>query len=330
MRKVVITGGLGFIGSNLVKYWFNKYNDRIIVLDSETYAAKPEYLQKYFRAVAVANPAKIVKAPVLRDDTDIRNSAQVEDFFRKEQPDIVIHLAAESHVCNSINGPRKFMETNIMGTFNILEAMRKHCPQARFHHVSTDEVFGELSAFDQPFTELSPVVPRSPYATSKAASDMIAICYHTTYGMNVTVSNCSNNFGPNQHEEKLIPRTVRKILKGEDVTIYGSGEQVRDWLHVEDHCEAISRIIFHGKAGERYCIGGEKELTNIGMVHRIYQVVQRLKPGAELNIKFTNDRPTDDFRYAINNTKIRSLGFIPSQNFDELLEQTISSIVEEL
>ncbi len=314
--QVMVTGSEGFIGSNLTQWiakWLPSYD--VVRVDAMTYASREQFPE------AEQYPLERV---------DIRDQAAVGRLMKKYKPDAVMHLAAESHVCRSITGPRDFMTTNIMGTFNLLEELRAVNPQAKFIHVSTDEVFGELCDHEAPFCENTSIKPRSPYAASKASSDLIALAYHHTYGAHVIVTNCSNNFGPNQHEEKLIPRTVQKIMLGEPVTIYGDGTQVRDWLHVEAHCHALMSLTQFGVPGERYCIGGETELPNRILIEQIFQAVEDIV-GKEMPrlISFTNDRPTDDRRYAINCDKIKALGWqSDADNFEVNLMETVRYYVD--
>lgn len=321
MRTVLITGGAGFIGSNFIAHWLGRYkDDKIVNLDAMTYAARHAYVEKYVRDRECKDRYQL-------ELCDIGHRYAVEQCIRHHKPDLIVHFAAESHVCRSIQGPEPFFHTNVLGTFNLIEEARRYWGNAenRFHHVSTDEVFGELKNDDPPFCEMNPLVPRSPYATSKAASDMIVNCYRDTYGMNVTISNCSNNYGPNQHLEKLIPRTIERIFSGGDVTVYGSGQQRRDWLHVYDHCSAIDTIIHRGQRGARYCVGGENELTNLEVIRKVaaaLEVVTGQK--REIKYSFTNDRPTDDRRYAIDTTRIRSLDWKPMIDFSWGLTDTCS------
>lgn len=317
MRRILVTGGSGFIGSNFILYWQQRYpQDILINLDALTYAAKPEFLEKNLK-----NPANYIF-----QQADITRRSEVEDAIFNHRPDMIVHFAAESHVCNSIKGPEQFFKTNVMGTFNLLEEARRYWGTAknRFHLISTDEVFGELRSEDPPFDEKSPYAPRSPYAASKAGADFIARSYIETYGMNITISNCSNNYGPNQHEEKLIPKTINSILNSEPVRVYGSGTQVRDWIHVLDHCSAIETILFNSPAGNQYCIGGETELTNLKIIERIRTACEHLlqKP-MPINLEYVNERPTDDRRYAINNSRIRSLGWSPQVQLDKGLIDTV-------
>jgi dTDP-glucose 4,6-dehydratase len=317
MPTIMVTGGQGFIGSNLLVYLRHCYPEtKIINLDGFTYAARPTLLSKKDqKAVAV-------------EKIDIRDQAAVEYAFEKWQPDHVIHLAAESHVCRSITGPKDFVYTNVVGTFHLLEAFRRiwhgNLRGHRFHHVSTDEVFGQLGERDKAFSECTPVAPRSPYAATKCASDHLVTAYHETYGLDTVITNCSNNFGPNQHAEKLIPKTIESIFHSKPMTVYGAGTQVRDWLYVEDHCRAIDTVFRKGKSGQRYCIGGDMELSNIDIIKRVYEISTQMRRNIELKLVHTNDRPTDDFRYAISNLKINKLGWGPSrEDFDAHLRFTI-------
>lgn len=319
MRKVLVTGGLGFIGSNFIKHWLKTHpQDQVLNIDAYTYAARPEFLNDDWDHPNL----KTIKG-------DIRNRGTINYAMQSFEPDAVIHLAAESHVCNSIEGPEIFMQTNVLGTFNVIEEFRNHLHQkrkrGRFLHVSTDEVFGELpEAKEVKFHELWPVQPRSPYSASKAASDMVVQAYGATYGMDVVLTNCSNNYGPNQHPEKLIPKTIHKIMSEKPVSVYGQGDHIRDWIFVLDHCRAIDRVFHHGKSGERYCVGGEMELTNMQVIHRVHQAIQDILGGQViLDLIHSNERPTDDFRYAIDNTKIKGLGWSPSMTFEHWLDQTI-------
>lgn len=319
-RKIMITGGLGFIGTNLVKYWAEKYpRDEIVIVDAETYAASLDALNDEW----ADNPR------IHFERADIRDQVLVARLLQRHRPDGIFHLAAESHVCRSIAGPKDFMTTNIMGTWNLLEEWRHLYQQdftKRFVHVSTDEVFGELEHHDAPFNEASPVRPRSPYAASKASSDLIALAYYETYGVPVIVTNCSNNFGPHQHAEKLIPATITRFLEGDPARLYGHGTQVRDWLYVRDHCAALDRLFIDGLNGQRYVIGGEKELTNLELVERVHASLVRM--GVEVGAFHVEHdyyaRPTDDERYAINNGSIRAHGWSPSTDFDRLLDLTVA------
>lgn len=314
--KIMVTGGMGFIGSHLVKALVEKIpSSKIIVVDALTYAAR-EPLTK-------SNKVKLIKA-------DIRDHLVVSRLMAQEKPDHIFHLAAESHVCRSIQGPKDFVQTNIVGTWNVIEEFKnvwKNKSNGKtFIHVSTDEVFGELTAKGTPFNEETCIRPRSPYASSKAASDHIVQSYKETYGVQTKIVNCSNNFGINQHEEKLLPKTICRILRKESVEVFGSGSQIRDWLYVTDCVQAIIKVFERGRVGERYCIGGESECSNLDLINKVHAVIQDLFPEEKvpLKIKKVNARPTDDFRYAINNEKIRELGWKPKPT---LMEQRLRSIV---
>lgn len=315
MKTIMITGGLGFIGSNLVKYWRKHHpEDFVVVVDCMTYAARPEYIRDE------------LESDVKCYNVDIRDHLAVGRLMAGVQPDLVFHLAAESHVCRSIAGPKDFVNTNIVGTFHLLEELKQIelvDPKNRlFVHVSTDEVFGELWADEAPFNEENRLKPRSPYAASKAASEHLVEAYRHTYGLRTIITNCSNNFGPNQHEEKLVPATIQRIAEGKPARLYGNGLQVRDWLWVEDHCSALDTIAHSGKVGERYCIGGETERTNKQVVEALALIM-----GVDTGVEHTDDRPTDDKRYAINCDKLKALGWAPSHKFEENLARTVQHYV---
>lgn len=309
--NIIVTGGAGFIGSNFVFHMLKKYPDyRIICLDKLTYAGNLSTL-----APVMDNPNfRFVKA-------DICDREAVDKLFEEEHPDIVVNFAAESHVDRSIEDPGIFLQTNIIGTSVLMDACRKYGIQ-RYHQVSTDEVYGDLP-LDRPdlfFTEETPIHTSSPYSSSKAAADLLVLAYHRTYGLPVTISRCSNNYGPYHFPEKLIPLMISRALADEELPVYGNGENVRDWLHVSDHCEAIDLIIHKGKVGEVYNIGGHNERTNLQVVQTILKALD--KP--ESLIKYVKDRPGHDRRYAIDPTKIETeLGWKPKYNFDTGIAQTI-------
>lgn len=317
--NILVTGGAGFIGSNFIIYMLNKYsNYKIVNLDLLTYAGNLENLEE----VANHPNYEFVKG-------NICNRELVEYLFSKYQFQGVFHFAAESHVDNSIKNPGAFVETNVNGTYTVLDVARNHWMDApnkvkeefvnaRFHHISTDEVFGSLGD-EGYFTEESPYAPNSPYSASKAASDMLVRSYFHTYGMNVVTTNCSNNFGPRQHEEKLIPTVIRKALAGETIPIYGNGLNVRDWLFVDDHCRAIDLVFHKGKIGETYLVGGNNEKSNIELANEICGILDELAleklheqgiSSFKSLISFVEDRAGHDFRYAVDSSKLQEqLGF---------------------
>ncbi|WP_214455853.1 dTDP-glucose 4,6-dehydratase [Klebsiella quasipneumoniae] len=326
--KILVTGGAGFIGSAVVRHIIENTQDEVRVMDCLTYAGNLESL-----------------APVAGSErysfsqTDITDAAAVAAQFSEFHPDIVMHLAAESHVDRSIDGPAAFIQTNVIGTFTLLEAARHYWSglgeeqkQAfRFHHISTDEVYGDLHGTDDLFTEETPYAPSSPYSASKAGSDHLVRAWNRTYGLPVVVTNCSNNYGPYHFPEKLIPLTILNALAGKPLPVYGNGEQIRDWLYVEDHARALYKVATEGKSGETYNIGGHNERKNIDVVRTICAILDKVvaqKPGnithfADL-ITFVTDRPGHDLRYAIDATKIqRDLGWVPQETFESGIEKTV-------
>ncbi len=309
--KLLVTGGAGFIGSNFILYRLKKYpEDKIVNLDKLTYAGNLENL----KSVENNLNYKFVKE-------DICNSQSVNSLMNDEKFDVVVHFAAESHVDRSIADPAPFIKTNIEGTYVLLEAALKNNVQ-RFHHISTDEVFGALELnTKEKFNEKTPYNPRSPYAASKASSDHLVRAYAVTYNLPVTISNCSNNFGPLQFPEKLIPLAITNIVEGKKAPIYGDGLYVRDWLYVEDHCEAIDFILQKGKAGETYFIGGlTEDIPNLEVIKKVLKIMGK----DESYLEFVKDRPGHDRRYAIDWSKIqRELGWQPRHNFDQALEETV-------
>lgn len=328
MKNILVTGGAGFIGSNFVSYFIaNNEEYHLVNLDALTYAGNLENLRE------VENHPRYSFV-----QGDICDRTFIEDLFANYQFHDVIHFAAESHVDNSISGPEAFIKTNVLGTFNLLDTARKlwmngpndyklEFSNARFHHVSTDEVYGTLGETGL-FEETTPYAPNSPYSASKAGSDMIVRSYFHTYGMNVVTTNCSNNYGPKQHNEKLIPTIIRKALTGEDIPIYGDGKNVRDWLYVLDHCKGIELAFKTGKSGETYNIGGRNERNNLQIVDRVCSILDTLKPkdsgSYKDQITFVKDRPGHDLRYAIDATKIENeLGWKADENFDTGIVKTI-------
>ena len=321
--KILVTGGAGFIGSAVVRLAISR-GHTVVNLDSFTYAACMDNV-----ATVSDNPNYFL------EHKDIRNRNDLDEIFSKHRPDAVMHLAAESHVDRSIDDPSKFIETNVTGTFNLLEAARSYWqtigkPKSfRFHHISTDEVFGSLP--NDPsvrFTEKTPYDPRSPYSASKASSDHLVRAWHETYGLPVVLTNCSNNYGPYHFPEKLVPVIILRALAEKSLPIYGDGSNIRDWLYVEDHADALLLVLARGEIGRSYNIGGENELTNLELVHTICKILNRLMPRskgsyAEL-ITFVKDRPGHDQRYAIDPSRIRNeLGWQPSVTVEQGLEKTV-------
>jgi dTDP-glucose 4,6-dehydratase len=343
MARLLITGGAGFIGSNFVHYWLKQQpGDRVVVLDALTYAGN------------LANLEGVRDHPDLRFVRgNITDTELVEQLLRGEQLDTIVHFAAESHVDRSIEGPDEFIETNVIGTHSMLKAARrvwldqKSVPTHRFHHISTDEVYGSLRPNDPLFTESTPYAPNSPYSASKASSDHLVRAYHHTFGLQTTVSNCSNNYGPRQFPEKLIPVMIRQLLAGKPLPIYGDGLNIRDWLHVEDHCRGIEAVLKRGTSGEVYNIGGRCECENIHLVRLLCEIVDEhltSTPGALARfpdsalargqesvrlIQYVKDRPGHDRRYAIDSTKIeRECAFEPRISLPAGLRSTVAYYLE--
>ncbi|WP_298438156.1 dTDP-glucose 4,6-dehydratase [uncultured Jannaschia sp.] len=322
---LLVTGGAGFIGSAVVRQAVAAGRD-VVNLDALTYAA------------CLENVATVAEAPNYTFvEADLRDRAALDRVFAEHAPDAVMHLAAESHVDRSIDGPSAFVETNVTGTFNLLEAARDHWiargrPEAfRFHHISTDEVFGSLGPEGQ-FTEETPYDPRSPYSASKAASDHLVRAWHETYGLPILLTNCSNNYGPYHFPEKLVPVTILNAIHGRPIPVYGAGENVRDWLFVEDHADALLTVLTRGEVGRSYNIGGNAEARNIDLVRAICAILDRLRsdsaPHADL-ITFVTDRPGHDARYAIDASRIRDeLGWRPSVTLEDGLERTVRWYLE--
>ena len=321
--KILITGGAGFIGSAVIRIAISRGHS-VVNVDALTYAA------------CVGNVVCVADSPsYFFEHADIRDRNALDNIFAKHQPDAVMHLAAETHVDRSIDGPADFIETNINGTFNMLEASRTHWQANgrpgtfRFHHISTDEVYGSLPSDPSiQFTEETPYDPRSPYSASKASSDHLVRAWHKTYGLPVLLTNCSNNYGPYHFPEKLIPVIILNALAGKSLPIYGNGSNIRDWLYVEDHVDALLLVLEKGTIGRSYNIGGENELTNLELVQTLCRILDRLNPrrtGAyEELITFVQDRPGHDARYAIDPSRIRhELGWRPSVTVEEGLEKTV-------
>ena len=323
MRRILVTGGAGFIGSSFVRYWAARHPaDRLVVLDALTYAGSRENL----RGVDGPGGLRFVHG-------DIVDGGLVARLFSEESFDTVVHFAAESHVDRSIDGPEDFVRTNVVGTQVLLDAARTawrngSVPEAevRFHHISTDEVYGSLGPDDPPFTERTPYDPSSPYSASKAAADHLVRAYHRTYGLPITISNCSNNYGPRQYPEKLIPVVLRAALEGRRIPVYGDGSNVRDWLYVDDHCDAIERILDDGRPGRTYNVGGRCEVSNLELVRRICGILDEVTgggPHADL-IEFVTDRPGHDFRYGIDTSRIADeLGWQPTVALEDGLRETV-------
>lgn len=336
MKSILVTGGAGFIGANFVPYFAKKYSDyKVINLDKLTYAGNLENLTD---VEGCANYQFV--------HGDICDRELVEKLFKEHDIRGVIHFAAESHVDNSITGPKAFIETNIVGTFTLIDVARNYWMEAphkvragyedcRFHHISTDEVYGALGETGY-FTETTPYDPSSPYSAAKASSDLLVRAYHRTYGMNVTISNCSNNYGPKQHPEKLIPKIISNALGEKNIPIYGDGKNVRDWLYVLDHCKAIDLIFHKGKSGETYNIGGHNEKNNLEIVDAICAILDREMPrksGGSYKdlVVFVSDRPGHDRRYAIDATKLETeLGWKADENFASGIVKTVEWYLKKL
>lgn len=324
-KNILVTGAAGFIGSNYVRMMLAKYEDvKVISFDKLTYAGNLDNLKN----LADSSRHEFIQG-------DICDEIAVAKALRYHQVDTIVHFAAESHVDNSISGPKVFLETNVMGTFNLLEQAKKywldekgfdfdHC---RFHHVSTDEVYGTLKADDPAFTEKKAYEPNSPYSASKAGSDHIVRAFYHTYKLPVTTSNCSNNYGPYQHPEKLIPVVIKSCMDQKPIPIYGDGSNIRDWLYVEDHCDAIDCIVRKGELGEVYNVGGKNELSNLELVEQICTLMDEYKPENAPHknlISFVEDRKGHDWRYAIDNEKIlNGLSWSPSIDVNAMFEKTI-------
>lgn len=326
--KILVTGGAGFIGSALVRHLINDTAATVVNVDKLTYAGNLDSL-----ASVAENPRYAFY------QTDICDASAINTVLEKEQPDVIMHLAAESHVDRSIDGPAAFIHTNIVGTYTLLEASRKyrHSLDAqrkaafRFHHISTDEVFGDLHGTEDLFTETTPYAPSSPYSASKASSDHLVRAWHRTYGLPVIITNCSNNYGPYHFPEKLIPLMILNALAGKPLPVYGKGNQIRDWLYVEDHARALYTVVTKGQVGETYNIGGHNEKQNIEVVRTLCDLLEALAPQKPAGvaryedlITYVTDRPGHDLRYAIDASKIeRELGWAPQETFETGLRKTV-------
>ncbi|HDR1069694.1 dTDP-glucose 4,6-dehydratase [Pasteurella multocida] len=331
--RILITGGAGFIGSAVVRHILNSTQDSVINIDKLTYAGNLESL-------------KLVEhnERYTFEQVDICDKAELMRVFTQYQPDAIMHLAAESHVDRSINGPSAFIETNIIGTYNLLEVAREYWQSLnkekqstfRFHHISTDEVYGDLESTDKLFTETTPYSPSSPYSASKASSDHLVRAWLRTYGLPTIVTNCSNNYGPYHFPEKLIPLIILNAIEGKKLPVYGNGLQIRDWLYVEDHARALYTVLSKGKIGETYNIGGHNEKTNIEVVRTICSLLEELAPNKPDNVQkysdlitYITDRPGHDLRYAIDATKIqKELGWKPLETFESGIRKTVAWYIE--
>ena len=302
---IFVTGGAGFIGSNFAHYLSQKGFDDVVILDKLTYAGDMDNLYD-------------LKFPV--KGVDIADEYRLSELFSQYKPKYIFHFAAESHVDNSIKDVNPFLYTNVIGTANLLNLSVKYGVE-KFHHISTDEVYGALNYDDPPFTEETAYDPQNPYSASKASSDHFVTAFHNTYDLPVVITNCSNNYGPRQHREKLIPKTITNILQGKKIPVYGRGQNIRDWIYVEDHCKGILDVFYGGEVGEKYNIGGECEVKNIDLVKTI---IKSMGASEDL-IEYVDDRPGHDLRYAIDNAKIRSdLNFYPEHTLEEGLKKTIT------
>ena len=328
MSKILVTGGLGFIGSTAIKMILSKTHDEVLNIDKHSYASMPEALD----LVESSSRYSFLKI-------DIGQYELTKKVIADYVPDVILHLAAESHVDNSINSPKEFIESNIIGTYNLLQATNelwtdKDRLNKKFIHVSTDEVYGSLEQNEAPFTESAKYSPNSPYSASKASSDMLARAWYKTFGIPVIITNCSNNYGPWQFPEKLIPVVIKKALNHEKIPIYGDGLNIRDWLFVEDHAAALINIYQNGEAGEKYNIGGNNEISNLDLVEKICAILDEVSPSMNIPkysqlISFVRDRPGHDVRYAIDATKIaKELNFIPSIEIDAGLMKTVQWYVK--
>ncbi len=319
--KIIVTGGAGFIGSAVIRHLIKNTEHSVVCLDKLTYAGNLETLKEVSDSERYAF-----------EQADICDRNAVEAIFKKHQPDAIMHLAAESHVDRSIDGPAEFIQTNLVGTFTLLDVSRNYAkekPEFRFHHISTDEVYGDLPLDNSLFTEETPYNPSSPYSASKAGSDHLVRAWHRTFGLKTMVTNCSNNYGPYHFPEKLIPLVILNALEGKPLPVYGKGEQVRDWLFVEDHARALVKVCTEGVPGETYNIGGHNEKQNIEVVKTICKILDEVRPRGDgksyaEQITFVADRPGHDLRYAIDASKIqRELGWKPQETFETGMRKTV-------
>lgn len=327
--KILITGGAGFIGSAVIRHMISNTEHSVINVDKLTYAGNLESLLE----ASGSDRYEFVQA-------DICDHGAMHAIFAEHQPDCIMHLAAESHVDRSISGPSAFIETNIVGTYTLLEVCREYWQSLednrknafRFHHISTDEVYGDLHGTDDLFTETTPYNPSSPYSASKASSDHLVRAWQRTYGLPILITNCSNNYGPCQFPEKLIPHMILNAISGKPLPVYGDGKQIRDWLHVEDHARGLCQVLEQGKPGSTYNIGGHNEVANIEVVRAICTLLEELAPATRPQseqgyhdlITFVTDRPGHDVRYAIDVSKIeRELGWVPAHTFEQGLRETV-------
>ena len=307
---ILITGGLGFIGSNFIKYIFNKYNYNIINVDSVTYAANPNNIPS-----DITNSSRYFFA-----ETDINNTNNIRYLIKKHSVKYIVNFAAESHVDNSINNSTPFIQTNINGTHSLLTLLHDSPNIERYLQVSTDEVYGSLTEEDDAFTENTPLQANSPYSASKASADLLCRSFYETFNYPILITRCSNNYGPNQHAEKLIPLMIKNAKAGRKLPVYGDGRNIRDWIHVSDHCSGIDAVLHGGKIGEVYNIGGKNEVRNIDLVKTILKLLGK----DESQIEFVKDRLGHDWRYAIDNSKIQNdLGWFPSVSFKEGLKELL-------
>ncbi len=332
-KKILVTGGAGFIGSAFIRYVIKNTNHFIFNIDKLNYASNLQNLKD------IENSKKY-----FFEKLDISNASKIQKVLKKFQPDIILHLAAETHVDRSIDSPVEFLKTNVIGTFVILEEVRKYFfnlsknkkKNFRFHHVSTDEVFGDLKNENDLFKEDTPYSPSSPYSASKASSDHFVRAWHRTFNLPTLITNCSNNYGPYQYPEKLIPLVIMNALNGNELPVYGNGKQIRDWLYVDDHARALLQVALYGKIGETYNIGGHNEVENIDVVKKICNILDKLHPSKIKGVKkyqqlisFVNDRPGHDKKYAIDATKIKKkLNWMPQETFETGIMKTVKWYLE--